>query len=189
MGGLDALLRVGRVSAAEASVTPEMVRFTPEIEPLVRLIEDTSRDRCIEAVAEKVVNGTTYQHVLAATFLAGIRNVNPQPPGFKFHCVFLAHSANYLAQSAPVEERLLPLFWVLDVFKKSQAEDERGGDFVLRENAGPVPEGAIALSEFRDAMEDWDESRADAAVIALARSGDPRQVFDQLWAYGRARLP
>jgi len=184
IGGLDALVRTGEAHAAETNVTPEMVRFTPEIEPLVRLIEDTPRERCIEAVAERIHQGTTYQQVLAATFLAGIRNVNPQPPGFKFHCVFLAHSANYLAQSAPVEERLLPLFWVLDVFKKSQADDKRGGDFVLREQSGTVPDALSARTEFREAMENWDEPRADAAVTALARSGDPQRVFDQLWVYG-----
>jgi hypothetical protein len=184
IGGLDALVRAGQAHATETSLTPDMVRFTPEIEPLVRLIEDTPRDRCIEAVAERIDQGTTYLQLLAATFLAGIRNVNPQPPGFKFHCVFLAHSANYLAQSAPVEERLLPLFWVLDVFKKSQAEDERGGDFVLRENRGKLPNGTAALTEFQTAMEDWDEPRADVAVTALARTGDPRRVFDMLWAYG-----
>ena len=184
IGGLDALTRIGQASAAETGVTPDMVRFTPDIEPFVRLIEDTPREQCIEAVAERITSGATYQQLLAATFLAGIRNVNPQPPGFKFHCVFLAHAANYLAQSAPVEERFLPLFWVLDVFKKSQADDVREGDFLLREHPGPLPDGAIAESEFRDAMDDWDELRADAAVTALARSGDPRQVFNMLWAYG-----
>ncbi len=184
IGGLDAVVRTGRACAAETGVTPDMVRFTPEIEPFVRLIEDTPRDRCIEAVADRLKGGATYQQFLAATFLAGIRNVNPQPPGFKFHCVFLAHAANYLAQSAPVEERLLPHFWVLDTFKKSQDEDERGGDFVLRDHTGALPDGELALNAFRDAMDDWDESRADAAVMALARSGDPRRVFDLLWAYG-----
>lgn len=183
-GALDVLLDVAPASAREAAMTPDIVRFSPDIEPLVRLIEDTPRSRCIEVMAEQVRKGVTYQQFLAALFLAGIRNVNPQPPGFKFHCVFLAHSANYLAQTAPPEEKLLPLFWVLDVFKKSQEEDASMGDFVLRPVQGELPSGQRAWDEFHAAMMDWDEPRADRAVTALAREAEPGRVFEALWEYG-----
>ncbi len=32
----------------------------------------------------------TYQELLAALLLAGVRNINPQPVGFKFHAVLVA---------------------------------------------------------------------------------------------------
>ena len=106
VGGLDALARLKPVSAAESVVTPEMVRFTPEIEPIVRLIEETPRDKCVEVMANALRKGMTYRQFLAALFLAGIRNVSPQPPGFKFHCVFVIHSCNYLSRMGPPEERV-----------------------------------------------------------------------------------
>jgi hypothetical protein len=33
--------------------------------------------------------------------LAGIRNINPRPPGFALHCVFVIHSAHIISLEAP----------------------------------------------------------------------------------------
>ena len=41
LGDLGFLAHLPAVSAEEASLEPRMVRFHPEIEPLVRLIEET----------------------------------------------------------------------------------------------------------------------------------------------------
>src|SRR5688572_14080069 len=77
-----------RVSAEEAKPDPKMVRFNDEIEPLVRLVEDTPREKLLEEVAAKIKKGTSYREVVAALLLAGIRNVQPRPGlGFKFHAV------------------------------------------------------------------------------------------------------
>src|SRR5437016_11290038 len=76
---------------ADAEVTPEMVRFTPDVEPIVRLIEETPRERCVEMMVEQLRRGLPYRNFLAALFLASVRNVSPQRPGFKFHCVLAMH--------------------------------------------------------------------------------------------------
>src|SRR5437773_115901 len=65
------------VSAEEARLPPHVVRFSPEIEPLVRLLEDTPRDKVLEEFAARIHQGTTYREVLAALLLAGVRNVQP----------------------------------------------------------------------------------------------------------------
>ena len=184
VGGLDALARLRPVSAAESVVPPEMVRFTPEIEPIVRLIEETPRDKCVEVMANALRKGMTYRQFLAALFLAGIRNVSPQPPGFKFHCVFVIHSCNYLSRMGPPEERYLPLFYALDDFKNSQEQDVAQGDFVLAPVKGTLPTGQAAWIEFHAAMKDWDEPRADRAITALVREKDPEEVFEGLWEFG-----
>ena len=105
--------------AADKAVASDIVRYSAELEPLVRLIEDTPRDSCIEVLAHRLRSGLAYRQFLAALFLAGIRNVNPQPPGFKLHCVFVLHSAHQLSLDLPEEDRLLPLFWALDDFKSA----------------------------------------------------------------------
>lgn len=184
LGGLDVMLHLPLVGAAELTVTPDVVRFTSEMEPLVRLIEETPRSKAVQVLAKKVRKGLSYRQFLGALFLAGIRNVNPQPPGFKFHCVFIIHSANYLSRMAPPNERFLPLFYALDDFKKAQQEDVRMGDFVLRSVKGTLPTGQQAWDEFRAAMDDWDEPRADRAIVALAREERPARLFEGLWEYG-----
>jgi hypothetical protein len=180
------LLNLPPVAAAETVVTPDIVRFSAELEPFVRLIEDTPRNKAVEVMAHQLQKGMTYRQFLGSLFLAGIRNVNPQPPGFSFHCVFMIHSCNYLAKMGPPEERYLPLFLALDDFKKAQDYDIKRdeGDFVLRETIGTLPTGKHAWKEFHAAMEDWDEPRADRAITAIAREFSQDEVFEQLWEYG-----
>src|SRR5437899_5598671 len=84
---LGFLSKLGSVSAAETTLKPGMVRLHSEIEPLVRLLETTSRDKVIEEVASRIRRGLTYREVLAAVLLAGVRNIRPHPVGFKFHAV------------------------------------------------------------------------------------------------------
>src|SRR5262249_40969110 len=90
------LLRPGLLSASDAQVTREIVQFRPEIEPLVKLIERTPREKCAEMAVEQMRRGASYRQLLAALFLAGVRNVNPRPPGFALHCVFVIHAAHLL---------------------------------------------------------------------------------------------
>lgn len=183
---LSGLFKLPVVSAAETHVTPDIVQYTPEIEPFVRLIENTPKGKVIEVMAHQLRRGMTYQQFLGALFLAGIRNVSPQPPGFSFHCVYMIHSCNFLAKMGPPEERYLPLFLALDDFKRSQSFDSKrkDGDFVLRETIGTLPSGQQAWEELHAAMETWDEPRADRAITAIAREFDRDQIFEKLWEYG-----
>ena len=82
-------LGTGRSQSARAGAQEQdQVTLREDIRPLVQLIENTPRERCFEQIAEQLRRGLPYRDFLAALYLAGIRNVNPQPPGFKFHCVF-----------------------------------------------------------------------------------------------------
>ena len=74
------LARLGIATAADAKVTPELVALEADIEPIVRRIEDTPREKCFELLVDELRRGLSYRQFLAALFLAGIRNVNPRPP-------------------------------------------------------------------------------------------------------------
>src|SRR5580704_5228188 len=103
------------VSAKDAELDPKVVKLHPEIEPLVRLLEETPREKLLEEVASRIHKGTTYREVLAALLLAGVRNVEPRPQvGFKFHAVLVVNSAHLASLSSPDESRWLPIFWALD---------------------------------------------------------------------------
>ena len=156
-GAWAALQSLVPARAADAQVTPDMVRFSPEMEPVVRWIEDTPRDRVFQVAVEQLKSGLSYRQLLGGLFLAGIRNIKPRPVGFKFHAVMVINSAHQLALDAPQEDRLLPFFWALDNFKNSQAQDEKEGDWVLEPvNESAVPAPSKARKMFLDAMDRWD---------------------------------
>jgi hypothetical protein len=75
LGDLGFLSSLPMVSAAEAKPAPQIVALDPEIEPLVRFIEQTPRERLLEAVASRLHSGLTYRELLAALLLAGVRNI------------------------------------------------------------------------------------------------------------------
>ena len=172
------VLNLTPLSAAE---TAKSVKFTPDIEPIVQLIEETPREKCFEVMAEQLSGGLPYRQFLTALYLAGIRNVNPQPPGFKFHCVFVIHAAHQLSLNAAAGDRLLPLFWALDNFKVSQQKDVAEGDFRLPPVPDRKPFGESAWREFHEAMDDWDAEKADQAIAVLARTFGAHRVIDEMW--------
>src|SRR5437667_9764219 len=110
---------------------PAAVRFNPEIEPLVRFLEATPRERLLEEVAARIKRGLSYRDLLAALLLAGVRNIQPRPVGFKFHAVLVVNSAHLASLSSPDADRWLPIFWALDHFKSSQAQDIKDGDWTM----------------------------------------------------------
>lgn len=173
------------VTAAEAKVDPKTVRFHPDIEPLVRFLEETPRERVLEEVAARIRGGTSYREIVAALMLAGVRNIQPRPVGFKFHAVLVVNSAHQAALASPDSDRWLPILWAIDQFKSSQARDIQEGDWTM----APVDEGAVppshkARQAFIDAMDNWDEPAADAAIVGLARTAGAREIFELLARYG-----
>src|SRR5208337_2084608 len=132
LGDLGFLARLRPVSAEEARLDPKVVRLQPEIEPLVWLLEETPRERLLEEVAARVRRGLGYRDLLAALLLAGVRNVQPRPiVGFKFHAVLVVNSAHLASLASPDTDRWLPIFWAIDQFKASQADNAREGDWTM----------------------------------------------------------
>ena len=104
--------RLPSVSAAESQLPADSVQFSPDIESLVRLLEETPQEKIIATFADKIRSGTSYREVLAALLLAGVRNVEPRPSvGFKFHAVLVVNSAHLASLAAPDTDRWLPIFW------------------------------------------------------------------------------
>ncbi len=187
VGALPFLGKLPSLSAAEIAPDPGAVRFLPEIEPLVQLIERTPAEDLIGVVAKRVRDGSLrYREVLAALFLAGIRNVQPRPHvGFKFHAVLVVHSAHLASMASPDAERWLPIFWALEEFKRSQGADVREGDWTMAPvDEGRVPPAGRARDAFCKAMDTWDVEAADAASAAVARHLPTHEAFALFARYG-----
>ncbi len=183
LGDFGFLARLPSVSAAEAQL--KLVQLHPDIEPLVRLLEDTSRDRVLEEVAAKIKAGVTYREIVAALLLAGVRNIQPRPVGFKFHAVLVVNSALLASLSSPDSDRWLPIFWAIDTFKSSQAANVREGNWHL----GPVDESAVppshkAKAALISALDQWDEAAADAAIVGMVRTASAHEIYEILCRYG-----
>src|SRR5438477_5601558 len=185
LGDLSFLSRLPRVSADEARLDPQVVRFGPGIEPLVRFLEETPRDRLLEEVGARIRRGLTYRELLAALLLAGVRNIQPRPVGFKFHAVLVVNSAHLASLSSPESDRWLPIFWAWDYFKSAKEQDVREGDWTMAAvNESKVPPPQKAQRAFIEAMDQWDETAADTAVTGLVRAAGAHELFDIFARYG-----
>ena len=180
LGDLPFLSALRPVSAEEARIDPRVVQLRPEIEPLVRLLEETPREKLLERVAERIQQGTSYQEILAALLLAGVRNVEPRPSvGFKFHAVLVVNSAHLASLASPDSDRWLPIFWALDYFKSSQQRDVQEGNWTMAPvDESAVPAGHQARAALETALERWDEPAADAAVAGLVRHSGAQELFE-----------
>src|SRR5882724_10357722 len=185
LGDLSFLSRLPRVSPQEARLDTKTVRFHPDIEPLVRFLEETPRDKLLEEVAARIHRGLSYREVLAALLLAGVRNIQPRPVGFKFHSVLVVNSAHLASISSTESDRWLPIFWALDYFKSAQAEDARQNDWAMAPlDESKVPSSHKAKPAFIEAMDNWDEVAADTAVAGLARTAGANEIFEIFCRYG-----
>jgi len=179
------LSRLPSVSAEEAALEPRMVRFHADIEPLVRLLEDTPRERVLEEVGARIHKGLSYREVLAALLLAGVRDIQPRPVGFKFHAVLVVNSAHLASLASPDSDRWLPIFWAINQFKASQAEEAKNSGWKMAPvDESAVPASHLAKQAFVDAMDRWDESAADAAVTGLARTAGEDELFEIFARFG-----
>jgi hypothetical protein len=185
VGDLAFLHHLGPLSADEVKVPPGKVQLSPDIEPLVRLIEDTPQDKLLEEVAGKIKKGLTYQEILSALMLAGVRGIKPRPVGFKFHAVLVVNSAHLASIAAPDSDRWLPMFWALDFFKSSQARNKQEGGWVMPPvDEAKLPPAHQAKDRFLQAMNDWDEEGADRAIAAFVRNAGATEVIEAFWRLG-----
>ena len=181
LADIQFLAQLPRVSAEEAKAKPDLVRLRPEIEPLVNFIEETPREKLMDETIARIKRGLSYQELLAALLLAGVRNIEPRPSvGFKFHAVLVVNSAHLASLASPERERWLPILWAVDHFKGAQAQNirERGGWRLPAVNESAVPPAHRAREAFLEAMEKWDTAAADVAVAALARTAGADEVFE-----------
>src|SRR4051794_8838645 len=165
--GLPALDGLLPLMGADRAATIEPVRFDSDLEPIVRLIEDTPRERCVAALVAELRRGLPYRRFLAAVFLTAVRKSNSH------HSVYLVNSAHQVSLDLRPEERLLPLFWAVDHFKWQQHEFPTPP---LERLAGDLPNASVASAEFHEGMRRGQLDRAERSLVAVARSDGPRQA-------------
>jgi hypothetical protein len=164
-----------RAFADEKAPVPATVRFGPEIETIVRLIEETPRADCVRVLIEQLQKGLPYRRLLAGVFFAGIRRVN------SYHDVYKIQPVHQVSTQLRPEERLLPLFWAVDGFKTRQQDWPNGP---LTELTGALPASTEAAAELSAALETADLETVERALVVLARNRGMEEAREQLWLYG-----
>jgi len=182
---------MGQTSLAASSrqagaCTPNAKVRASDVEPLIRLLEETPRSQVLEAVGAKILEGASYLEVLAALLLAGVREVQPRPTvGYKFHTVLAVISYHLIGRGLAGRDRWLPVFWGIDYFKVAQASDAAEGDWRLDAiDEAAMPSAQKAGLALVKAMHRWDEPAADVAAAAVARHLQPESAFELFYPLG-----
>jgi len=182
LGNLSAFRHLAAAAPTGAQGRPWQVRYGADIEPIVRLIEETPKEKCVEVMIERLRHGLSYRDFMAALLLAGLRNGGDF--GY-YHCIYMIHSANQLSLDAPIGERMLAMFAVLENFKYWQGRRSGGSDhFGMQKFPGTIPDSNRALPQFHEGMASGDSDAAEGAIISLGRSEGTSRLFDLIAQYG-----
>ena len=161
-------------AAGNTTFDSELVRFSPDLEPLVRPIEDTPLDRCVPMFVKQREARLPYECFLSALFLGALR-------WGVIHQICQVQSCYQISSAALTEERLLPLFWALHRLKKEyEAPGARRGPKALQ---GPLPKPNSAASILHDALLHSDADLAERAAVVLAGAMGARHAISRLWEF------
>lgn len=170
---LSFLAPLNHLAAAEAAVGPITIKRNTDLDQLVRRIRQTPREKCVAVFVKQLRDGLSYHQFLSALFLAALEHGDP-------HQVAQVYSSHRTSSEVRMEERLLPLFWVLDRIALG-FEQESG------RNIGAI--GDTTTSDLgseksvRRAMEQLDPGKAEQAVVLLGRLRGARTALNILWEY------
>lgn len=171
VGGLASLTNLTWACADDEK--PLSVKMDAAIAPLVKLIENTPREKAVAMMVEQLGKGVTVNQFVAAMFLASARmKVSP-------HHVYMIFAALRMSTKVDAEYKLLPLFWALDTLQYNRKE----GDRFPAPDLSRATSAEKATAELHDAMDHFDAKKAESALISLSRSTTPKAALAQLWRY------
>lgn len=169
--GIPSLVNLGRLCANERE--PLKVTLSPEIAPLVRLIENTPREKSVAMMIGELRKGTTRNQFVAAMFLASARiKVSP-------HHVFMIYASLRLSNEMEPENQLLPLFWALDTLYYGRRDGDRFQPVKVSKSVSEIQ----STRELHAAMDKFDAEKAESAIVALSRLSNPKAAMSELWKY------
>jgi hypothetical protein len=149
------------------------------LDPLARAIAEAEQRHAFDVVARHLRDGGTLFDVFRAVLSAAAADLRVDSGGW-LHCVLAANAALRVTAAFADRDRLVPVLWWVDRFKRSQYGTE--GSRRL-DPLGTVPSPAEAGPALERAFEAWDAPAAEAASAALVRAGDRRTLLLRLQTY------
>ena len=158
-------LGLARALAAEAS---DGLTFG-ELEPLVRLMQETPADKLLSQLAVRLRAGTDLRQMTAAAALANARTFGGEDY-VGFHTMMALAPALHMARELPEPQQPLPVFKVL--YRNTSRIQEKGGrkDEVLH----PILPASLSTDRpsadaLRDAVRQKKTAEAEQILAAVAR--------------------
>jgi len=162
------------------------------VDMLLKLLEDSPRERVPRELARLIRDGLPYEDLLVALSLAATRNVQPYPDvGFKYHAVMVLRAIHSATQALVADEKWLPLVWAADYFKETQVQERAASGWRMPTPSAAATAGANAEAARRalvTALDKWDREAADVAIVRYTRSASTDDVFSVLFHYGSRDL-
>lgn len=150
-----------------------------KLEPLVCLLQETSPDKVLPIVIEKLQKGMELRELTAAAALANARTFGGEDY-VGFHTMMALAPSYHMALEMPAEQRALPVLKVL--FRNSQRTKEKGGrkDEVLKHvEIQPLRKGEKASEQIVAAVRAKQMDRAEAVFASVTTEG-PDAAVDHL---------
>ncbi len=157
---------------------------------LLKLLEDSPRERIPRELVSLIRAGLRYEDLLAALSVAAARNVQPYPDvGFKYHSFMVLRSIHSTSLHLAPPESWLPILWAVDYFKDTQAQERAvSGWRMPMKVAVAVDDPQGMRRSLMSALDSWDRDAADAALVKYAHVASPDEIFSLLFPYGARDL-
>jgi hypothetical protein len=173
--GLSLAAELG-MAPAQGDESPRALEFG-ELEPLVRLMQETPVERLLPTLVGKLKSGTELKRLVAAAALANARTFGGEDY-VGFHTMMALAPAMHMAEEMPQSMRPMPVLKVL--YRNTNRIHEHGGrsSEVLKaiEPATTPNGGAEAL---REAVRRRDIGGAESTFAALAQVS-PEEAFNDV---------
>ncbi|MBI2808019.1 MAG: twin-arginine translocation signal domain-containing protein [Planctomycetes bacterium] len=142
------------------------------LEPLVTLMQETTADRLIPQVVERLRNGTSLRDVVAAAALANARTFGGEDY-IGFHTMMAIGPAYHMAQELPEARRALPVLKVLHRnATRIQAQGGRTREVLHPVQGVAIPNGRVGGEVLRDQLRQPNVNDAERTFATLARNAD-----------------
>lgn len=176
---------VGLAMAAELGLAParadeedKSLEFG-ELEPLVRLMQETPVERLLPTLVDQLKSGVELKRLAAAAALANARTFGGEDY-VGFHTMMALAPAVHMSAEMPPAMRPLPLFKVL--YRNTNRIHEHGGresEVLKPVEAAPLPENSVHGEVLRDAIRRQDKMRAEATFASMAQIS-PEEGFNDV---------
>jgi len=156
------------LAPAFASDAPDALDFG-ELEPLVRLMQETPADKLLPALAGQLKSGADLRRLVAAAAFANARTFGGEDY-VGFHTMMALAPSLHMARELPTAQQPLPVFKVL--YRNTNRIQERGGrkDEVLHAiKPGSVSEGRSGSDQLREAVHRKDVNEAEQILSTFAQ--------------------
>jgi hypothetical protein len=176
---------VGFGIAKELELAPAFAADAPDVlafgtlEPLVCFMQETSADKLLPALADKLQSGDGLSRLVAAAALANARTFGGEDY-VGFHTMMALAPSLHMARELPEALQALPVFKVL--YRNTNRIQEKGGrkEEVLHSVKPATPgERSPSAEIVRDAVHRKDGEEAERTFAAIARNS-PEEALNSL---------